>query len=79
MRCHYVRGYGGERVLVPACWGNASREFGEMSMSHCECARPSRKSLEDRIEDVEKRLKALEARSARPKAGTESPNPVTQE
>jgi hypothetical protein len=55
-RCHYVRGFDGERVLIPECWPS-------LMDGRAACVCPRDKStiecLEERIEKLERRLAAV--------------------
>lgn len=56
--CHHVRGFGGERVLIPGCMGAAV--YG---VSGCTCdRRRNQKRLEDRVAELERLVADLAAR-----------------
>lgn len=52
-RCHYVRGFNGERVLIPECW--AALMDGRSACT-CERGKSTMECLEERIEKLEKAL-----------------------
>lgn len=54
--CHYIRDKEAGRVFLPGCMGGAV--YGPYG---CTCEKPSRSSLERRIEKLEKRVKQLES------------------
>ena len=68
--CHYVRGPRGERVLVPGCIGGLHSN----NLRDCCCDRVAhRKSLEDRIDALERAVRALtESKQPTRVGGTEA-------
>jgi hypothetical protein len=54
--CHYVRGLNGERVLIPGCWGGV---MDGRWACHCVRDKTTVECLEERIEQLERRVAAL--------------------
>ena len=51
--CHYVKGFNGERVLIPGCMGAAVK-----GKDGCTCNYG--KHQKDKLEELEKRIEKLE-------------------
>ena len=60
MKCHYIR-YKGERVLIPGCMCVAVSQ----DISDC-CCPKNEKSIEERVEELEKAVKQLKKTHEKP-------------